>query len=54
MFSDADLLDIPYRVIVSPRNIKQNIMEMVARDKSFSVKVPIDAAAHEITALLVK
>ena len=48
MFSDADLLGVPCRVIVSPRNIKQGIVEIVARDKSFSVSAPMENALEEI------
>ena len=48
MFSDADLLGVPTRVIVSPRNIKQGVVEIVARDKSFSVSAPMDTAMTEI------
>ncbi|MCL2217415.1 MAG: proline--tRNA ligase, partial [Defluviitaleaceae bacterium] len=39
MFSDADLLGVPIRIIVSPRNIKENCCEVVTRDKSLSKKV---------------
>ncbi len=48
MFSDADLLGVPVRVIVSPRNIKQGVVEIVARDKSFSESAPIDDAINAI------
>ena len=48
MFSDADLLGVPLRVIVSPRNIKNGVVEIVARDKSFSISAPIDTAFEEI------
>lgn len=48
MFSDADLLGIPLRVIVSPRNMKQGVVEIVSRDKSFSASVPMDSAVEEI------
>ena len=37
MFSDADLLGVPLRVVVSPRNLKQNCVEVVSRDKSLSL-----------------
>ena len=50
MFSDADLLGVPLRVIVSPRNLKEGVCEITARDKSFSFKAPIDTAADEIMA----
>ena len=48
MFSDADLLGIPLRVIVSPRNLKENIVEVKSRDKSFSASVPVQSAGEEI------
>ena len=48
MFSDADLLGVPFRVIVSPRNIRQNIVEIVSRDKSFSDNVPMGSAVESI------
>ena len=47
MFSDADLLGIPLRVIVSPRNLKDGVIEISARDKSFSEKLnPADVRAN--------
>ncbi len=52
MFSDADLLGVPLRVIVSPRNIKQGIIEISSRDKSFSSSAPMDQAIEEIMKLL--
>ena len=52
MFSDADLLGVPFRVIVSPRNMKQNIVEIVSRDKSFSKNASMDSAADEILKIL--
>ena len=48
MFSDADLLGIPLRVIVSPRNMKEGAVELAARDKSFRDKIPTDQAFDEI------
>ena len=52
MFSDADLLGIPLRVIVSPRNLKDNVVEISARDKSFSEKLAPEAAADRVQALI--
>lgn len=52
MFSDADLLGVPFRVIVSPRNMKQNIVEIVSRDKSFSADALMDSATDEILKIL--
>lgn len=39
MFADADLLGAPIRVIVGPKNLKENLVEIVTRDKSISLKV---------------
>lgn len=52
MFSDADLLGVPYRVIVSPRNMKQGAVEVVSRDKSFSEMLSLDTAKEEIIKIL--
>lgn len=52
MFSDADLLGVPFRVIVSPRNMKQNIVEIVSRDKQFSVNASMETAANEVLSIL--
>ena len=51
-FSDADLLGVTYRVIVSPRNMKKNIVEIVSRDKSFSSEAPLESAADEISKIM--
>ena len=48
MFSDADLLGCPVRVIVSPRNLKDNCCEISARDKSFSHKPSVDETAAKV------
>lgn len=53
MFSDADLLGVPVRMIASPRNLQEGCVEIVARDKSFSEKVLLECAvtrAKEIVA----
>ncbi|MBO7345345.1 MAG: proline--tRNA ligase [Clostridia bacterium] len=52
MFSDADLLGVPLRVIVSPRNIKQGVVEIKTRDKSYSANPSMDVAFEEILKLL--
>ena len=49
MFSDADLLGIPFRLIVSPRNLKNGVCEFSARDKSFSEQLPLDEAVRLVT-----
>ena len=52
MFSDADLLGIPFRIIVSPRNMKQGIVEMISRDKSFSADLPMEGAGEELSQIM--
>ncbi len=52
MFSDADLIGVPFRVIVSPRNIKQKIIEIISRDKRLSANVSMDSAEEEILKIL--
>lgn len=48
MFSDADLLGVPLRVTVSPRNLEQGVLEVVSRDKSLSVKIPLEQGADAL------
>lgn len=52
MFSDADLIGVPLRVIVSPRNIKQHIVEIVSRDKRFSANASMNTAVEELMKIL--
>jgi len=52
MFSDADLLGVPVRLIVSPRNLKAGGVELVTRDKSVSKLVPAESVADEAAALV--
>ena len=51
MFSDADLLGIPLRIIVSPRNLKEGVCEIVSRDKSISEKVELANAIERVVEL---
>lgn len=48
MFSDADLLGVPLRVVVSPRNMKEGVIELVSRDKTVAKKVALADAVEEI------
>ena len=50
-FADADLLGVPIRVIVSPRNLKDHAVEMTTRNKSVKQMVPTDQvydAVHKL------
>lgn len=52
MFSDADLLGIPYRIIVSPRNLSEQCVELVSRDKTLQEKIPSEAVVDRIRQLI--
>jgi prolyl-tRNA synthetase len=52
MFSDADLLGVPVRVIVSPRNMKDGVCEVVTRDKKISMKPTIGDTASAVIRLV--
>jgi prolyl-tRNA synthetase len=52
MFSDADLLGVPLRIIASPRNLKENVCEIVSRDKTISQKTEIGEVVDTIKNLI--
>lgn len=52
MFSDADLLGCPVRVIVSPKNLKDNLVEIVTRDKAIQVKVAKEEAMDKVQEII--
>ena len=52
MFSDADLLGVPVRVIVSPRNLKEGVCEIVTRDKSVSIKVEVEKVIDTVKQMI--
>lgn len=48
MFSDADLLGVPVRVIVSPKTLAENCVEISMRDKSYLQKIKKEEAMDRI------
>ena len=48
MFADADLLGIPLRIIVSPKNMKQGVVEVASRDKTLKTQIPLEHVMEEI------
>ena len=55
MFADADLLGVPVRVVVSPRNLAENVVEISTRDKSIDKqKTPVDQAVTEVQNIINK
>ena len=50
MFSDADLLGIPLRAVISPKTIANGSMEFKIRGSRNSELVPLDKAAEFLAA----
>ncbi len=48
MFADADLLGVPIRAVISPRNLQNGKIEITTRDKSVSAMVDVADAADYI------
>lgn len=48
MFADTDLLGIPLRIIVSPKNMKQGVVEVASRDKTLKTQIPLENVMEEI------
>ncbi len=53
-FADADLLGVPARVIVSPKNLKENEIEVKTRDKSHAERLPLGDDVAERVAKLIR
>ena len=54
MFSDADLLGVPVRLVISPRNMKESVAELSSRDKTVQEKVSLDQAVTAVKDLIHK
>ena len=52
MFSDADLLGCPVRVVVSPRNLNEGCCEVMTRTKSINEKVAIDDVIPQVKKII--
>lgn len=52
MFSDADLMGVPIRVIASPRNMKEGCCEIVTRDKQVQKKIVLTDVVSEIMKMI--
>jgi len=52
MFSDADLMGVPVRVIISPKTIARGVAELKTRDKTVSCDVELGCVASEVAALV--
>ena len=54
MFADADLLGVPVRITVGPKNLANNKVELATRDKSVNELVDSDKIVDEAKALVKK
>ena len=52
MFADADLLGVPVRVTVGPKNLANGELELSTRDKAVKKLIPVDNAFNEVKALV--
>jgi len=52
MFSDADLMGVPVRVIISPKTLARGVVELKTRDKSIARDLELDTVAEEVKALV--
>lgn len=52
MFADADLLGVPVRVVVGPKNLKDNKIELRTRDKSVTKLVDVKDIIDETQSLI--
>ena len=51
-FNDADLLGIPVRLVVSPRNLKAGVVEVKGRTDSEAGSVSLDGVVAEVRSRL--
>ena len=50
MFSDADLLGVPLRLVISPKTLERGAIEFSARDKSFRTDLSLGNVKDEVKA----
>ena len=51
-FNDADLIGLPVRLVVSPRNLRQSSVEMRGRTSEDAEMVPLDDVANAVSGFL--
>jgi len=50
MFSDADLLGVPLRIVISPKTLERNAIEFATRDKSYKADLNPDNFVDDVKA----
>ena len=53
-YTDAGLLGVPLRIILSPRGIREGQAEICSRDKSVQEKAELDAIVSAVRQLLAR
>ncbi|MGC6491419.1 MAG: proline--tRNA ligase [Myxococcota bacterium] len=51
-FADADLLGVPFRIVISPKTLRDGQVELRSRDKAIDERVAIEDAVARVRALL--
>ncbi|HEY8380252.1 MAG TPA: His/Gly/Thr/Pro-type tRNA ligase C-terminal domain-containing protein, partial [Nannocystis sp.] len=51
-FADADLIGVPFRLVVSPRNLAQGKVELRTRDGSLKEQVDLADVAQRVRTLV--
>ena len=51
-FNDADLLGLPIRLVVSPRNLKNNVVELKRRSESEAITIQTDEVISKVKEIL--
>ena len=51
-FADADLLGVPVRVVVSPKNLAEGVVELKSRDKKINEKVKLEELEEKVKAYI--
>lgn len=51
-FSDSDLLGVPLRVNVSPRSLEAGVCEILTRDKTINMTIPVDEVVRNVLDLI--
>ncbi len=51
-FNDSDLLGLPIRLVVSPRNLKNNVVEVKLRSEADAITVQTDEVISKVKEFL--
>jgi prolyl-tRNA synthetase len=52
MFADADLIGVPFRVVVSPKGLAERMVEIKSRDGAIQERVPVGEAVARVRGLV--